>query len=238
MDLYAAGQPMSKNHPMIVLLKKDWGLNRVPIYGGLVLVASPYLLVALFATIAKGPDRYRAVSDSVTLAVVLADILTILIAAVFGGAAFAQERRERSTDFLAMMPVSRARVLISKLVVATLVLAALWGTNCAIYAIADHYGQFPPSNVSLPYTLLVPATLLLTFFGVAWLFSSFLNSPAVAACISIGIGCMAVFWPELLPTTLRDKIDISDPLMFSIFITVGMVGLVAGSFHYLRRVEP
>jgi hypothetical protein len=220
------------------LLKKDWGLNCVPIYGGLVLVASPYLVAALAAMTARGPLRGREVSQSFMVAAVMADVLTILLAAVFGAAAFALERRERSADFLAMMPVSRMCVVASKLVLASVVLAALWLSNCAIYSIACHYGHFPPSSVNVIGDMLIASILLFTLFGVAWLFSSFLSSPPIAAFISIGVGCAAFFWPELLPNSNSVPEGDNDTLLFLVFIIFGLLGVVIGTFHYLRRVEP
>ena len=229
---------MNKSPAIIALIKKDWGLNRVPIYGGLLLIASPYIVAGAFAPTAHEPWRRQQICDSFMLAAVMADILTLLLAAVFGGAALAQERRERWADFLAMMPISRARIVASKLIVATLVLGAMWGINFAVFAIAYKHRYVSPGVQDNVYNFAVSSVGLLMLFGVAWLFSSFLSSPAVAAIVSIAMGCGAVFWPGILPTAFRDRINVPATLMFAIDISMGLLGLAIGTYHYLRRVEP
>ena len=37
--------------------------------------------------------------------------MATILSSVFGGVAFAQERRERSADFLAMLPITRGKIV-------------------------------------------------------------------------------------------------------------------------------
>ncbi len=109
------------------LFRKDLRLFRVPFITGLVILAGAYLVGAIVAVGVWGEatrDARRAVNDiaagrvvayAVVPAALVALGLTAFLTASFGGGAFAVERRDRSADFLAMLPIPRWRIAASKL---------------------------------------------------------------------------------------------------------------------------
>jgi ABC-type transport system involved in multi-copper enzyme maturation permease subunit len=218
---------------MIALLKKDWRLFRVPVVGTLILIATPYVLQATILWL--NPDyvalTYLAPHYLFATASAVGLVITVIMAAVFGGVAFASERRECWADFLAMLPVPRSRIVASKLtVVATFlgfISVILFSMCVVLQGSTDHW----------LYGVTLLASCMLMSFSVAWLGSSFLSSAAIAAGISIVLVTLALFWPVLArEVTLYDL----DLIHFQIVTTAcaGIVSLVAGTTYYLVRVEP
>ncbi|HEY1685496.1 MAG TPA: ABC transporter permease subunit [Tepidisphaeraceae bacterium] len=231
------------------LLGKDWRLNRVIVVGLLLGGAAPYLI----ATAAFFWDRHEywlMRSDMTTGAYRFADypswrnflenassvamLITALFATIFGGIAFAQERQDRSAEFLAMMPARRSQIIYSKLFVsAVCVLGALAIHECIAAACAtrqSHWINFLVSDISQFWAANIG------LFGIAYLFSTFLNSPAIATSISIGVlcfveACIAVF--VAMPGNRANGI-----LAIAMTAYIGVAGILVGSVYYARRVAP
>ena len=69
---------------MIALLKKDWRLNRVPVIGGLVMIAAPYVIVSI-AYYHDAENYSRSQAHSLFIGAALCAMwLTAVVAAVFG----------------------------------------------------------------------------------------------------------------------------------------------------------
>src|SRR5207253_1733249 len=97
-------------------------LNRVAVVGSVFLLAAPYG-IGIISFIANRTDYYVPPASpwqEVRLIAVTCGgfglMVTVFLAAIFGGIAFAQERRDRSADFLAMLPTSRRQIVISKFI--------------------------------------------------------------------------------------------------------------------------
>jgi ABC-type transport system involved in multi-copper enzyme maturation permease subunit len=222
---------------MLTLLKKDWRLNAVPIYGGTLLVAVPYLVVALALLFQTDHYRERYWADDLQIAAILGTMLTVAVTTVFGGVAFAQERRERSADFLALIPVSRLKIIASKTIIGVLLPAILFAAN--FYAACKSGLSITFNPRGTPFMYLLTADIMLFAFGVAWFFSSFLRSPSEASCIAIGsvlalvvTGFLSGRWAAGI--TDLDKIVI----VYSTPASIGLSFFAAGMYTYLRRVEP
>jgi ABC-type transport system involved in multi-copper enzyme maturation permease subunit len=225
---------------MLTLLKKDWRLNAIPIYGGTLLVAVPYLVVALALICQSDRDRRHWWADDLQVAAIMGTMLTVAVTAVFGGVAFAQERRERSADFLAMLPVSRCKIVLSKAIIGILFSGALWAANYAVYDKAATHGITSGSDhISILFIYALAADAMLIAFGIAWFASSFLSSPSIAACIGIG-ATVALGLLGMLPD--RFLWQLPDEYRIGIVLTLpampGVLGFIGGTLHYLRRVEP
>jgi ABC-type transport system involved in multi-copper enzyme maturation permease subunit len=173
--------------------------------------------------------------------------MTGLVASAFGGAAFAQERRERSADFLAMLPVTRGKIVASKVIVSLGWPALVWLANLLVMWIASSIAPGAEmSRVSLQDGLWravgASATTGLMMFGVAWMFSSFLKSPTIAAVISMGMTVSLLMVLALISQRSgrngREDEQWLDWLVMLSTFCFGILGLALGSVYYLARIEP
>jgi hypothetical protein len=209
----------------LALLRKDLHLLRLPLLGGLLLALFPYLLHAVprldnwwrgralagqvmywgdGGTVHSGryADRETVDREFVERALLPASLLGLglvaLMAAACGGIAFAAERRDRSAEFIEMLPVSRGRVVRSKLLAAGLCLLGPAALHAAVLALGwrelaglhESYGRFERQFAVGAANC---AALALMMFGVAWLLSSFFESPAVAGVVAIGVAAVMVY---------------------------------------------
>jgi ABC-type transport system involved in multi-copper enzyme maturation permease subunit len=222
---------------MIALMKKDWRLFRVPVVGGIVLHLIPYFIYGFITwwnwkSLAQpqlGPEL--AAMSGPGFAIIM------IIAAVLGGAALAQERRDRSADFQAMLPVSRAQIIASKVIVSALILLAFAIFDISIFLLAS-MALNPSTENSRPdrgemFQMFISFTLLA--YGAAWLGSSFLSSPAIAASASLALLLTSALWPNLLPNSFPIR---EYQIAEWTALVLGVGCLVAGTVYYLKRIEP
>lgn len=172
---------------MRALLRKDWRVYRAAIIGGLVLLLIPYAL-AVWDHMWWHGRGFNQFSDTVLQAAFMGLGLTVLTAAVVGGAAFAAERRDRSAEFLAVVPVPRLRAVRSKLWVALAFLLATWGVHAFLIVVAG-FDPLAPGRWRFDgqaFNILLNTTSVAVMaFGVAWLMSSVVSSPAIAATFAV-----------------------------------------------------
>jgi ABC-type transport system involved in multi-copper enzyme maturation permease subunit len=240
-------------HSAMALFRKDFRLNRVPIIGGAALIFMPYLvgLIFLLTVTEKFPQpllplgnhllnrvraqedaearHQRTIRDSFESCPEISIVLTCATAAIFGGAAFAYERRERWADFLAMTPTPRIYSIISKSILSVLFLTPIWAFNVLaafwlinVQAAVGHEVDF----------LIASVGPMLMLFGVAWLISSFASSPSIAACSSIGL-----FLASGLLYGLYVHHNSGYLIGCGLCAMIGVISFVCGSIYYVRRVE-
>jgi ABC-type transport system involved in multi-copper enzyme maturation permease subunit len=143
-----------------------------------------------------------------------------------------------------MLPQSRGRIVLSKLLVALGCIGVLVLVNIAIMAASVGYWMWsiPTWSPSREFGLVLRSTRLemaLPFatFSIAWMFGRFTPSPAIAASSSIGVTMGVVF-------LMRDIIwqhgyrGADAAWGARCAINVGAFALLVGTIHYLRRVEP
>ena len=123
---------VSNLHIMRALLAKDWRLFRVPTIA-LVLVAVGCYLLGGAAALHEHLEN--AGHDSLFAGTVFAAVFTALVASAFGGAAIAGERSDRTADFIALLPVTRRQIILSKWLVSGFVLGT-WAAAHVAVAIA------------------------------------------------------------------------------------------------------
>jgi ABC-type transport system involved in multi-copper enzyme maturation permease subunit len=238
---------------MIALLRKDWRLYRSPIVGGMIIMLIPYLIGALAAFLDWQQSR-----QSIGMAWNQADVVEIfahasvislcligLLAAIFGGVSFAQERRERWAEFLSTLPVRKSQVILSKLVLCLLVLGPIWIVN--IYLVIRLSGAtvgrtFDISRMADRDLLFMDLSLSAAFmaFSVAWLASARLTSPSIAVAIAIAATVASLIWPKkMFPEPIVNFTDDQFArLLIGTTLCIGTVCFIAGTSYYLRRVEP
>jgi ABC-type transport system involved in multi-copper enzyme maturation permease subunit len=179
-------------------------------------------------------------------------ILAQLIVAVIGGNAFAGERVDRSAEFLASLPVSRRRIIVSKLLFAAAVVGAIWLIDGAPVAWMAHHSSLSAGS-NVPFFLQFigwTAVVATVFFGVAWLLSSFLASPTLA--VFGGLVVPVALWAGFLFVEYLIELHLGHTRFFqselrwtrltqcyaATCLTLALASFVAGTWYYLRRVEP
>src|SRR5882757_114466 len=100
------------------LVRKDWRVFRAPTIASLLLFVGPYASALIYWAATRDSvsdfNRMRELGELLLAAAFAGIWLAAAMSAVFGGMAFALERRERTSDFVAMLPVTRWQILTSK----------------------------------------------------------------------------------------------------------------------------
>lgn len=248
------------------LLEKDWRIYRGPIIGLVILTLLPYFAnweiehfeaprmvertitsqdksthpprtVHVKISYYKGP--YALALGRIEMATGMGVFLAIIMAPVFGACAFAIERRDRSADFLAMLPIRRRTIISSKFWLAFLLLilasAIEWlmgiGLSPSYWIWGPARIYVSPLDIYLSWAL--QFSIGLGMFGLAWLISAISESPVLAAVIPIGAAVLAMAWIILWSVSVNDVNAI-----IKASCVIGVAGLVLGNFYYLKRVSP
>ncbi|HEY1685495.1 MAG TPA: ABC transporter permease subunit [Tepidisphaeraceae bacterium] len=237
------------------LMRKDWRVNRATVIGLMIAIILPYFFTCVayfwdrYTTVVVRPAvpaHFEAVPVDIEVgaplvsylrtAAVAGMVFAVLAAAVLGGGAFALERREKSADFLAMLPVRREKIIASKLLMALSVLAAAMALEVGVLLCSGFSWEWETlPQLSLGIFNFVAAGLVM--FGIAWLISTFLSSTAIATCVAIVIsGCIALS----LSMMLNHLSTYGPPsfLLACLVATTGTFFILIGSIYYTRRVAP
>ena len=131
------------------------------------------------------------------------------------------------------LPIDRKMALLSKIITALGICVCLVTVTAVVAWILT-----PPnergSSAESREILLVLSTVV-SLFGVAWLFSSFLRSPAIAAVIGLAFPiCLATSCGLITGSESVQRTE----LFIIVSLAVSLPCLAAGVVHYLRRVEP
>lgn len=233
------------------LMRKDWRLNRAAVVGLLVMNAMAYGLgigtylwdrytfVPTASHYLGGPglmgNSPPSLDHYLQPAIGFGLIFAALASAVFGGIAFALERRERSADFLAMLPVRRNRIIASKLVVAISIMAAALVSQVVIFVLNDFQRQWETGSSRFEAIFHFAASEI-TLFGIAWLLSTFMESAAIAASVAIGLAAgltlvLAICWQT-------PGKGAGPEIAMCITCALGIFFVTIGSVYYRNRVAP
>lgn len=238
---------------MIALLRKDWRLYRAPIVGGMIILLIPYVIgvLAVFLDWQQSQQTLGMVWNRADVVEIFAHASVIslcligLLAAIFGGVSFAQERRERWAEFLSTLPVQKYQVILSKLVLCLFFLGPIWIVNT--YLVIRLSGAtvgttFGISRMAERDLLFMELSLSGTFmaFSVAWLASARLTSPSIAVGIAIAATVASLIWPKkMFPEPIVNLTDDQFVrLLVTLTLCIGTVCFIVGTGYYLRRVEP
>jgi ABC-type transport system involved in multi-copper enzyme maturation permease subunit len=223
----------------VALVKKDWRLFRVPVVATVLLGAIAYAACSIMYEIDWRHVEENVLYHQPQLSNYMASAATFglwtvaVMAAAYGGSAFATERRERWGDFLSLLPPGRWQVVVSKLFVAVGCIAASAAVHAVILIVA-HAARWP----DITFGLGIWSAAVLMLFGVAWLCSTWLNSAAISASVAIAlticIGALLATWFDSGPSERQWGME----LFGAIAVTVGAVCVIGGAMYYIRRVEP
>jgi ABC-type transport system involved in multi-copper enzyme maturation permease subunit len=228
---------------MTALLWKDYRLNRHVLGLGVLLLLLPYAIFLgrnLYLW-----QRYGELTLWAEMWLMTAQIscaISLITVALLGGNAVASERVERSGEFLAYLPPTRAAVVISKAGLALAAILAIWLVNVVVaYAVVPLAAPMPTEGQAgspnmLPLWLLAATTAAV--FGCAWLASTMVQGPGLAAGTGI-----------LLPAAIAMSIlaidqfhDLGAELAGRVYLVAawlaGLACFVGGTLYYLRRIDP
>jgi ABC-type transport system involved in multi-copper enzyme maturation permease subunit len=233
------------------LLWKDYRHNRLIVFTALTLLLAPYLIAVVMMCVAS---CLQAVTHNVEMlnwrpqwheAIAVAAIYSLSISqlsmALIGGNAISGERVDRSSQFLYSLPITRRRLLASKLLLALIVAAVVWLVSLAVFllllAVAPATklpeDAFTQALTSAAYI----ATTGLTFFCVAWCLSSFVAHPAFDMCGGVLVP-LAVSSGFAVVCDMRTQRELIGNCYLITCLVLSAVCFGIGAWHYLRRIEP
>jgi ABC-type transport system involved in multi-copper enzyme maturation permease subunit len=239
---------------MLALLRKEWRQSRLPVVGGVVLMLAFYA-IALSTQLFNnhpGAQTFDAYLGVLGAGAAYGMMLVAFMASVFGGVAFAVERRDRTAEFVAMLPVSRVAIAVSKLLTSAACLAGMFAANLLVLSMCvagsateAGFDSHAWSDAVRFYGSLPPAAAMT--FGVAWLVSSVLESPTISAITSLVVtGATAVLGATLFRSYWHGRWAPNDDaalrtgmmLLQIIGWGTGLICVAAGTLIYRRRVKP
>ncbi len=230
------------------LLWKDYRQNRPLLIGSGVFLLTPYVFVVLIGVLATamGPDDEMNWADFIGAASLVALGISALLCAFVAGNAIAGERVDRSAEFTTCLPIPPRSAVASKALLAIGVCVLVFVINCLVYVVAakmDYAVTLPQPGHSFSPDLEVILSIVIAgvfLFGVSWLMSSLVARPAIAASTAI----VAVIVFVMVLTILEERQPRASQVHFfwlwysTTCLLVGSGCFVAGTIHYLRRVEP
>lgn len=167
-----------------------------------------------------------------------------VVETVVAANSLAGERADRSAEFIAPLPVSRAVRLMAKVVLLAAVAIALWAPMLFVASLLRSSQLVKADDYRSGLELLgMIATFAILTTALAWLLAGWIESPVIAAVMAIAMP-VAVPWamfclqaPFLAPASFFglwvDSEGIPQPLTF----LVAAAFFAAGSALYLRRLE-
>ncbi len=170
--------------------------------------------------------------------------ISAVLCAFIAGNAVAGERADRSAEFTAYLPIPRRSAIASKAITAVGICVLLLLLNSLILLVADWFfkEQWPVSHVvdnrDVFYVLFLMAMTAGFIFGVAWLCSTLLRSPAMAAAggiVAVIVLFMGLTYLEEMYGVATVAFDRWYPILCLI---LGSGCFVAGTAYYLCRAEP
>ena len=230
---------------LIALFKKDVRICRLPIIAGVVLLFGPFAMAWLIVS-------YMPLWNEATPATAWATFLgtgsyfSVMCSqptlAMISGNIIAAERSDRSAEFLAYLPPSKAQVIGSKFFVLAMTVLVVWGLNLAVGAIAEWLAGETDAARTMTADLLPLrelATIGLVAVGSGWCASSVCSTtgPAVALAFTSPLMVLAVLtaiqyvagWPS---------VHGFGSVYFPTCALLGATLFMIGTVYFLRRIEP
>jgi len=220
------------------LLWKDICLNRALFILAAVGWFVPYVLAWL---VSPGSWFVKPIpAGNLVVAAIWSLVLVQLPMAFVGGNAVAGERIDRSAEFLNSLPVSRRRIVSSKLLVMLGATAMVWIPNLVVLASATPF--LTPANTIVEQFLPWVRTTLsvgLAMMSVAWLASTLMRSPVFATCMGFLAPAIAFQGGFLLLWLMGyNPVMLSYAWYRGLCLVVALASLLVGARCYLQRVEP
>lgn len=235
------------------LVWREYRQNRPIVFFAAGLFLLPYV-IALASLVWDGLSSHAVPSVPglcfalIALALYSTGIAQVAIA-FLGGNLIAGERADRSAEFIACLPLSRSRIVVSKVALVAVTSAGIWLPNLLVVLAAstgiserEFARWFRGGWLDVAAVFCTIATVSLVFYGVSWLFSSFLESPTFSVCG--GLVAPGVIWTGIYLLNWRlmaRGIDLQPWVLRSFYpvcVVLSLASFTAGTWYYLRRVEP
>jgi ABC-type transport system involved in multi-copper enzyme maturation permease subunit len=236
------------------LLWKEYRHNRPIVYFVLFLLLAPHawaLYLSLGGPWPGGDERYARIgqwAENFRGASIMSFVLGQVTFAIIGGNIIAGERADRSSEFQFSLPITRRKLLTSKLLLVGLLAAAVWA-NVLVICVLERGFLYPIAWVRSfavfgDFIESVLATSLV-FFCVGWMLSSLTASPALS--IVGGLIAPLCIWGALCSATFLAQASDSYWTNFyahtqfwyrTISLAISPPCFIAGTWYFLRRVEP
>lgn len=231
---------------MMALLWKDYRLNRMLLVFGAIVLFGPYLAGVLnnvYSELRLGNANWSLPYWTIVSFASL--ILSLFTIAMLGANAIAAERANRSAEFLAYLPPTRRANIISKGVIVLGAFVVIWLVNLSIvYIIIGRFveglslAEIHQSYENVAEGFRAFAATSVVILGVSWFGSSVSPSHGLAT----GMGLAAPI-PVGFPLGMVEEVYHPPGFDFVwwytlVCVTLGLIGFVAGTVYYLRRVEP
>ncbi len=226
------------------LLWKDFRLNLVIVIVAVILIAAPHV-IALICTWYNLTHNIRygtSFSENLLMSAFSSLIISQIVFAFLGGNAFAGERPDRSVEFLAYLPITRSKIIASKIILTLLLAALIWIVNMLIFGVSWENLSFPtPTDEDFAHVAGIMAMITitgLTFFCVAWFYSSFLESPTFSICIGLCTPLVVIWIVSFIVLYFGFQKNMIGPWYSCICLALAATGYTAGTWYYLRYAEP
>jgi ABC-type transport system involved in multi-copper enzyme maturation permease subunit len=222
------------------LLWKDYRLNRQLLVLCAAILLAIYAVGAITEISATWPSLPAARQWGHMFASygVVALYSATFISALLAGNAIASERADRTANFLAYLPPTKSRILFSKFVIAAGATTAVWAwAVVSVYRIARGLGVEGPDITGQVSPRLAALTCVLTF-GVGWLASARFETavmPVITAFASPVVVSFALLAVSVILGIPRFEVF---EWYGAVCAWVGLVAFAAGTWIYLRRMEP
>jgi|GEM_PF-5727282 len=240
----------------LTLIRKDARILRVPLILLAMLAILPYVAILYLAALQFPMWDHRNFLNELTGSIfgiaARNHLLLVIAAGPLGAMAFAPERREGSIEFLSCLPVSRRRVILSKLIVSLGALAAA----VLIQVVAMCLSVMPqwtfPVFEQEQMSVGAAMSSLLMAFAAGWILSTFMRSAAIAGSVAIFaawifglvVDRVAQRMIFIFTPTTQGKLLITDVYFHAATLTYLAVAcalaaaIAIGAVLYARRVAP
>lgn len=224
------------------LLWREYRLNLLILGVAAFLLVVPYAIALIAVCVVRmNPPRYVAPwAMALGGAACYSVILNQLTFALLGGNAFAGERADGSAEFMAYLPVSRGRRVVSKLILVLITGLVIWGFNAAVVALSWSHLDHRETEHAVVACCFVAITGL-AFYCVGWLASSIQPTPTFAVAAALIAPFLLVLtlqffawwlsWEGLGQRGVAVGYAIGCVLM-------ALVSFPIGTGYYLGRIEP
>lgn len=224
---------------MRTLIWKELLVHRFPLLLAAALVVASYAVTAIMDGLDPSLTLWpwtRRLSGTLLFGSLASHATAQLSLAILAGNLIAVERANRSAEFLAYLPVSRATMLQSKAILFAATAVVLLLIPLAVAGLAVGFAGLPSSGAYRRDMLFVLVSISAAGFcasGIGWLGSCTLQSNAAAILF-------ALLGPWLLDQMIitASRGTTRGAILLAANLSVGLAGFLFGTRHYLYRVEP
>ncbi|MEN9664235.1 MAG: hypothetical protein RLZZ326_598 [Planctomycetota bacterium] len=230
------------------LVWREWRRSRTILFVALGIIVALLLLVFSLPQRPETAGGKISVVDRIAVvgyfATWIAVHFSVFLLPMIAANSLAGERADRSAEFIAPLPVSRAVRLMAKVVLLAAVAIALWAPMLVVASLLRSSQLVKADDYRSGLELLgMVATFTLLATALAWLLAARIESPVIAAVMAIAIP-VAVPWamfclqaPFLAPASFFGLWIDSEGIPQPLTLLVAAAFFAAGSALYVRRLE-